>query len=170
MAQKYLKIGTTGFLEEQEALVTSSGAGDTGKIPALDSNGKLSPSLMPTGFGTPTYTGTAAEALAAGDFVYIESGGTVRKADASAANAAKSAVGFVLSAVSNGATATVYLEGNNDALTSLTAGVIYFLSASSPGGVTTTPPSTAGHVVQFLGKAINATTIAFDPDIIAIRG
>ncbi|MCS6930560.1 MAG: hypothetical protein NZM43_13815, partial [Saprospiraceae bacterium] len=155
---------------EQEALVTSAGAGDAGKIPALDTNGKLHVSLLPTGFGTPTYTGTAGEALAAGDFVYIESNGNVRKADASAANAAKAAVGFVLSAVANGASATVYLEGNNDARSSLTVGALYFLSASSPGGVTTTAPTTAGHLVQALGRAINSTTIAFDPDIIAIRG
>lgn len=170
MAEKYLKIGSTGLPTEQEAAVTSSGAGDAGKIVALDSNGKFHTSLLPTGIGTPSYVGTAGEALSAGDFVYVDSSGEVRKADASASGASKVAVGFVLEAVSSGNNATVYLEGNNDALSSLTAGTRYFLSASSPGAVTTTAPSTAGHVVQYIGVAINATTIAFDPDIIAIRG
>ena len=170
MADKYLRLGTTGFPTEQEATVVSTGASDAGKIIALASNGKLDPSVVPTGFGTPTYTGNAGENLAAGDYVYINASGNVLKADASAANASKAAVGFVLVAVSNGNPATVYLEGNNDAHTGLTVGAAYFLSATTPGAPTTTIPTTAGHVVQYLGRAVSSTTIAFDPDIQCIRG
>jgi hypothetical protein len=170
MAEKYLKLGSTGFPTEQEATVVSAGAGDAGEIVALDSNGKLHPSVMPTGFGTPTYTGNAGENLSAGDYVYINASGNVLKADASAANASKAAVGFVLTAVSNGNPATVYLEGNNDQHTGLTPGAAYFLSATTPGAPTTTAPTTAGHVVQYIGRATSSTTIAFDPDIQGIRG
>lgn len=170
MAAKYLKLGNTGFPTEQEATVVSSGAGNAGDIPALDSNGKLHMSVLPTGIGVPTYTGNAGENLSAGDYVYINASGNVLKADASASNASKAAVGFVLAAVTNGSPATVYLEGNNDAHTGLTVGASYFLSASTAGAPTTTIPTTAGHVVQYLGRAISSTTIAFDPDIQAIRG
>lgn len=150
--------------------MVSSGPSNAGEIPALDTNGRLNPSVLPTGFGTPTYTGDAGENLSAGDYVYINASGDVLKADASASNAAKAAVGFVLSAVTTGNPATVYLEGNNDAHTGLTVGSAYFLSASTPGAPTTTIPTTSGHLVQYLGRAVSATTIAFDPDVQAIRG
>lgn len=170
MAEKFLKLATSGFPIEKEATVVSAGAANAGDIPALGSNGKFDLSLLPTGIGTPTYTGNAGENLAAGDFVYVNGSGNVLKADASALNASKAAIGFVLSAVTTGNPATVYLEGVNDALSGLSVGQFYFLSATTPGAATTTVPTGAGQVVQYLGRATSPNTLVFDPDIQAIRG
>jgi hypothetical protein len=169
MANKYLEVGTSGLPTEREATVVSAGSGDAGKIVALASNGRLDQSVLPTGIGQPTYTGNAAENLAAGDLVYVTATGTVAKADASASNASKTAVGFVLTAVTNGNPATVYLEGINDSLSGLTVGSRYFLSGTTAGGITATAPSTAGHVVQLVGVAVSANSLVFRPEIIAIR-
>jgi hypothetical protein len=103
---------------------------------------------------------TASEALAAGDLVNVwnSTGAKVRKADASVAG--KEAHGFVLAAVSSAASATVYFEGTDTQVTGQTPGVVY-LSATTPGLATTTPPSGTGQVVQRVGFATSATAINF---------
>lgn len=170
-AKKYLVPDTvTGGVKQQAAVASSSGSGNDGDLVALDSTGKIDTTMMPTGVGPDTVTVLASEALAAGDFVNIyNNGGTpnVRKADASGANASKEAHGFVLANVSNGANATVYLRGQNTGLSGLTAAP-KFLSGGTPGASTSTAPSTAGHIIQRLGTAINATTInfAYNPPIL----
>lgn len=162
MAQKTIQLNA-GQLTEVEALVTSAGAGDAGKVVATDSAGKLDPSLMPTGIGADTSTIVASENLSAGDFVNMwNDGGTikVRKADASNGRRAD---GFVLSAFSSAANATVYHEGSNTQLSGLTLGATYYLSGSVAGGITTTAPSTSGHIVQEVGRAAGATRLTFEP-------
>lgn len=159
MADKYL-YNNAGTITEKAAITTSAGAGDSGKIPALDSSGRLDNSVMPTGIGADTATITASEALAAGDLVNVwnSTGAKVRKADASTAG--KEAHGFVLAAVSNGAAATVYFEGTDTQVTGLTPGV-QFLSAATPGAATATAPSGTGQVVQRVGFATAATALNF---------
>jgi hypothetical protein len=162
MANKYMAVDTTGFPKEVEGLVESAGAGDAGKILALDAAGKLANSVMPVGIGADTKILPSSENLAAGDFVNIwDDAGTlkVRKADASG-GVAKKADGFVLAAVTSPANATVYFEGTNNQLTGLTIGVDYFLSAVTPGGVVATPPGTTNHIAQWLGKSTATTEIA----------
>jgi hypothetical protein len=146
------------------AISTSAGAGDANKIVATGSDGRLHSSLMPSGVGAATESIVTSEALAAGDFVNIWNNSgtrTVRKADASNSRPAH---GFVLTAVSNGQNATVFTSGQNTALTSLTPGTSYFLSATTAGTATTTAPSSTGHLVQELGYAASATAITFDYD------
>lgn len=158
MADKYI-YNNSGQLTEKAAITTSAGAGDSGKIPALDGSGRLDTSMLPVGLSVETTSLPTSENLAAGDFVNIyDNAGTVtaRKADASAGNA-KKADGFVLAAVTSPASATIYYGNLNTALTSLTKGSIYYLSTG--GGVTTTAPSTATHIVQRLGKAISTTSL-----------
>jgi hypothetical protein len=162
MAQKFLRL-LSGVISELEALVTSAGAGDAGKIPALDGTGKLDNSLMPVGTGADTKLVPASENLAAGDKVNIwNDAGTakVRKADATVAG--KEANGFVLSAVTLGNNATVYFDGTNTQLAGLTPGAVYYL-ATTAGGITTTPPSGSGNVVQRVGRALSATELTFEP-------
>ncbi len=176
MADKFLRIHPTlNVPQENEATVISTGAGEAGDIVALDAGGKLDISVLPTGIGPDVAVIEASEALAAGDFVNIHDvAGTpnVRKADASQANAAEIAHGFVKDNVTSGANATVYFEGANDDLSSLTAGTTYALSATVPGAVvalgsaTTTP----GQSLQILGVAINATTINVEIGKPTIRG
>lgn len=151
---------TSGQLTEVAA-ATSGGAPDAGKIPELDGSGRLAVGMMPTGIGADTAVLVASEALAAGDLVNIWNNvgvPSVRKADA---GTNKPAHGFVLSAVSATANATVYFEGQNTQQTGLTAGLV-FLSAATPGRATSIAPSTAGQLVQGVGVAISATSLNFE--------
>lgn len=159
MAEKYL-YQNAGTLTEREAITTSAGAGDAGKIPALDGAGRWDSSMMPVGLGADTASITSSEALAAGDLVNVwnSTGAKVRKADATVAG--KEAHGFVLSAVSSGALATVYFEGTNTGVTGLTPGVNYL--STTAGTATATAPSGSGNVVQRVGFATATTALNFD--------
>lgn len=154
--KKLINLNTNGTQVEYSGITTSAGAGSSGEIPALDSAGKLDATMMPTGFGQDAVTATAAEALAAGDLVYFNGTGGVLKADATAI--AKQARGYVISAVANAAPATVFFDDSNTALTGLTPGATYYLSVTS-GGVTLTPTTTSGQIVQEIGFASSATTL-----------
>lgn len=162
MADKYIRLNA-GVPTETEAKATSAGAGDAGKIVALDGTGRLDNSMMPVGIGTDSKIMTASETIAAGDFVNVfDDGGTpkIRKADASTAG--KRAHGFCLSSVTLGATGAVHFEGANTQVGGATAGDV-FLSAATPGGFVPTAPSTAGNIVQRIGVAVSATEINFEP-------
>jgi hypothetical protein len=63
MASKYLELTTAGAISEVEATVTSAGAGDTGKIVALDAAGKLDVTTMPTGVAPEARTVVASETI-----------------------------------------------------------------------------------------------------------
>lgn len=163
MAWKILQL-ISGVLTQVEAIVTSAGAGDSGKMPALDTAGKLDVSFMPNGIAADTKILASSENLAAGDLVNVwDDSGTAkaRKADASG-GVAKRAHGFVLSAVTSPANATVYMEGTITGLSGLTRGAQYYLSGTA-GAATATAPSTATHIVQEVGVAISATEISFEP-------
>jgi hypothetical protein len=149
-----------GRMQEVAGKATSSGAPDAGAITQLDGTGRLDSSLMPVGIGADTQSITASEALAAGDLVNIHNstGSKVRKADASVAG--KEAHGFVLAGFASGAAATVYFEGTNTQVTGQTPGPVY-LSATTAGQATTTPPATAGQIVQLVGLATSPNSINF---------
>lgn len=147
---------------------TSAGAGDAGKIAQLDAAGRLDSTMMPVGVGADTASITTSEAVAAGDFINIwnSSGAKARKADATVSG--KEAHGFVLVGASSGASATVYFEGQNTAVTGQTPGPV-FLSTTA-GTAAAAAPSGSGNVVQKLGTAISTTTIVFeanDPIVLA---
>jgi len=159
---KYIELNA-GALAEKAAIASSVGAGDAGKIPALDAGGKLSNTMMPTGVGADSKTIVASEALAAGDLVNVfddTSTPKVRKADASNGREAN---GYVLSAISASANGEVFFDGTIIGLSTLTIGAKYYLSGVTAGTITTTPPSTAGQIVQKVGKALSATELSFEP-------
>lgn len=168
MADKYLKSNGATLLEV-EAATSSAGAGDAGKIIALDSAGKINNNMMPSGIGPDTSAVASSENLAAGDLVNIyNDAGTAkcRKADATAVG--KAADGFVLAVVTSPADATVYFEGTNAQVTGLTPGEQFL--ATTAGGMTTTPPSASGNAVQSVGIATSATSMNFErskPTILA---
>ena len=161
MANKFMKRNTSnGNIQEELTVNVSAGVSSAAKIPELDANGKLDQSMMPSGVGPDTQAVTASEVLSAGDFVnvYNNAGNLrIRKADASAN---KPAHGFVKAAVASSASGVVYFEGQNDQLSSLTLGSDYFLSDTTPGGVTATPVTGVGKLHQYLGKAITTTLMA----------
>jgi hypothetical protein len=158
---KYLTVNA-GVIEESTGVNTSAGAGDAGKIAKLDASGRWDPSMMPVGVAADTASITTSEALSAGDWVNVwnSTGVKVRKADATTAG--KEADGFVLSAFGSGATALVYFEGTNTAVSSRTVGAKQWLGTTAGAGVETALTG-SGNVVQQLGKAISATSVSFEP-------
>ena len=192
-AQKVI-TNNAGQLAEVASISTSAGAADAGKLIATNAagqvdgsflnttvssapsklhmtgaDGKIDPTVLPTGVGADTAAIVASEALAAGDLVNVwNNSGTanVRKADASTAG--KEAHGFVLSAVSSGSTATVYFEGTNTQMTGLTPGRQYL--STTPGKCSATAPTGSGQVVQVVGFAISATAMNFqsNPPIVLV--
>lgn len=164
MADKYL-YNNAGQVTEREATASSAGAGNAGDIIALDSNGLIDNSMMPVGVGADTLTIAASENLAAGDIVNIwNDSGTVKVRKADATSVGKEASGYVLSSVTSGNNATVYLEQKITGLTGLTAGSLYYLSTTA-GGVTATAPSSSGNVVQEIGRAASTTVLVFQPKV-----
>ncbi|MDD4653294.1 MAG: hypothetical protein PHQ34_13825 [Methanothrix sp.] len=161
--QKFLTKGS-GVLAEAQAIATSSGAGDAGKIPCLDENGKIAENMMPTGVSAETQVAKAGTGgLAANDVVYLHLVTTTLTADkADATDATKRAQGYVKDAVSEGDDATVFLDGELPG-SGFTPGAKYYLT-TTPGTVSTTPPSGSGNMVQCVGEAVSSTAIKFDPD------
>lgn len=161
---RFLNI-VAGRIQQVVALVVSTGAPDANRVVATGADGRLDESLMPVGIGADIAVLVASEILAAGDMVNIwNDAGTPKARKADATSAGKEADGFVLDGAASGANATVYFEGRNTSLTGLTPGARYYLSAAVPGGVTTTPPSATGNVVQYVGRAYSATELAFEAE------
>jgi len=159
---KLVALNTAGILDSTivNSKTSSAGAADSGKLVALDGSGKIDSTMMPTGVGADTQSIAASEALAAGDMINIYESTGAKCRKADAATAGKEAHGFVLAAVESAANATVYFEGTNTQVTGQTPGPV-FLSASTPGLATSTAPSGSGNVVQRVGFATGATTINF---------
>lgn len=167
MADKPVQL-VSGILTEVEAKIASAGAGDAGKIVALDAGGKIDSTMMPSGIGADAKSMTASESISAGDIVNVHdsSGAKVRKADATTSS--KSAVGFAPSSIASSATGTINFEGTITGLSSLTIGATYYL-ATTAGGITTTPPTGSGQIVQKVGVALSATELSFEPGTIIVR-
>ena len=158
---KFLTLGASG-ITEVAGTDSSAGAGNAGDIVALDANGKIALNMMPSGLGPATKSIVASEAITAPALVNIwNDAGTpkIRKADA-ATN--KPANGFILASVASAASADVYFEGEVTGMSGLTAGKVW-LSATVPGSVQATIPTTSGHIAQAIGWATSASTIDFEP-------
>lgn len=157
---------TTGCQEEVVPLTTSSGAADASQLVQTNAAGELDETLFPSSVLN-AKTFTAAEALTAGDKVYIDGSGEAARA--SAASGGNRVSGYVKDSATTGSTVTVFFDGCNDALTGLTVGATYFLSPSTPGGITTTVPTGSGEMVIKVGVATSATQLEFEPEFIATR-
>ena len=160
---KFLTV-TSGTPTLVQGLSTSAGIGDANKLISTDSSGKLHSTLLPTGVELQTAIYPTSENLAAGDFVNIFNDAgtpTARKADATNS---RRAMGYVLTAVTSPANATVYLSGSNTAVTvaATQVGPVYL---AATGGFSTSPPSPGATVIlQQLGNITNANAIVFEPD------
>lgn len=166
MADKFL-YNNAGRPAEKEAVTPSAGAADAGKIPALDAAGRLDLSMMPSGIGPSTVTAVASESLVSGALVNIWNNlGTPNVRNADATTNGKPAHGYVLGAYSALQTVTIYLSGQNTAVTGKTPGATQYLS-TTPGQMTETAPSASGNLVQMIGPAASATTVRFQPQEVA---
>ena len=159
MSDQYLSL-VGGAQVEVEANNTSAGAGDAGKIIALDAAGKIDPSMLPANVNEPFQILVAFIALSPGSMVNIRSDGKVQLANATSS---LTAVGFVLAASSVNSNATVFFEGLVTGLSGLTPGAKYYLD-STAGQITDVPVTASGRLHQVVGRAVSSTTLLFQPD------
>jgi hypothetical protein len=166
-ASKYLnRDATTGLMTEKVSADVSTGAPDAGRVVALGADGMIDPSMLPTAESIDIVAG---EDLDAWDVVEIyNDAGTAKARKASAASATpRAASAFTRSAILTGVVGKVYPEGDLMGQTGLTPGARQYLS-ETVGMITATPVSGAGKLHQFVGKAISATEVSFDPDDVIV--
>lgn len=163
-APRFLALIAGGYRQVVAAQVGGSGSPEM--IVATNASGVIDPSFFGANVGPDIVVVPASEALSAGASVnlWVNSGATnARNSDASQPDGGKPCDGFVLAAVASGGMASVYRNGLNTSKTGLSPGLDYYLDPATPGGVTSTPPSTAGQTLQKVGKAITATSLDFQP-------
>lgn len=109
---------------------------------------------------TAHFPAQASEDIAAGSLVAthtVAGNNKIRKA--SAADNTKVAVGYVSQDILSGTWAVVTTAGICPFKAALTPGTYYYLSDTTPGGVTSTKPVGAGKIVQPVGYATTATDL-----------
>lgn len=157
---KYL-ADVSGVMTEISAITSSAGAGDSGKILALDSSGLIDVSFMPAGVAAEVTVAASSENLTVGNFINLYNNTTINSRKADATTSSKPANGFVLAGVTSPANATVYgISTKNTQQSGMTIGARQYL-ATTAGTRTETSPSSSGNIVQYLGIASAATTIVF---------
>jgi len=116
------------------------------------------PSFAPLQVG---FDATCFENVTEGDALYMRtSDGQVGKATAAdGTSEAATVVGFANATANANTTVKVIVVGLKT-MSSLDAGDLYFLSPSTAGAITLTPPSSAGQAVVRLGEAATTTTLA----------
>jgi len=174
MAAKKLlvKNTTTGKTEQYTTISTSAGTASEGNVPCLDANGLLNANMIPVTPSIHTFTAAAEVIIAAGKFININnSTGTPLIQLADCTDDTKPANGYCLIGGTATESVVATLEGQNNkipigTLAATDIGKRVFLSTS--GGVTLTPPATAGNLLQCLGTllVVGATyaTVDFEFD------
>ena len=111
------------------------------------------------------FNATAFQDVTNGDALFMRtSDGQVGKATAAdGTSEAATVIGFANDTVSANSTVKVVVVGLKT-LSSLNAGDLFFLSDSTAGGITTTPPSGAGKAVTRVGEASTTTDFAIHID------
>lgn len=160
MAEKFLELNTSGKMQENEALQSSAGAADAGKIVGLNADGDIDPTMMPPGVGPDVTNMVTSENLASGDYVNIYDNGGVTTARLADNSNSRPAHGYVTASSTSPATNDVFFEGANPNLSGLTRGARVYLD--TVGGVTETVPTGAGVIFQLLGVAISPTEVNTD--------
>lgn len=159
--QKFLAL-VAGRITQISPLQSSAGSSSAGSLVALNSSGQIDATMLGAASGEASKQATASESISAGALVNVYNNAgtvTVRNADNTAAG--KEATGFALAAIASGAVGTVTLQGIVTGLSGLTGGDYQYLG--TVGGLTTTPPTTAGSVTQEVGEALDATSMIFRP-------
>jgi hypothetical protein len=100
------------------------------------------------------YVVNAFENVTQGDVLYARaSDGQVGKAIANDTLDKSVVAGIAETTVTAGSQVRVVVTGQVAVSTSIDPGDLYYLSASSAGSLTKTPPTTAGHYVTLVGEA-----------------
>ena len=163
MADKFVDIKPgTGLLRERTPISVSAGAADAGKLFALDPNGKIDPSLE---YGTSVKSYPVSEAVALGAAINVWNDGgvsKVRNAIASATPIKCTGIALTAQAVVGQQVKIVLDDEVLAGYAGLTPDAEYFLSDTVPGGITATPPTGAGTILQRIGRADQATNLLID--------
>lgn len=117
---------------------------------------------VPSSAGNVDITGTAGEALVLGDAVYLSDGsgsttaGRWYKADAdnTYSSSTSGITGIATAAIASTASGTIRIAGRMTGLSGLTAGELYYASATA-GALTATPPTNQ----RFIGEADTTSTL-----------
>ena len=105
------------------------------------------------------FEASALENVVQGDALYARTGdGLVGKAIANSTEELATVIGFAQTTKSIGQLVRV-LTFSVTPVTGLSPGILYFLSAVSPGNITETPPNTPGHYVTRVGEAASSSVL-----------
>ena len=158
--KKFIRLESGQFIEDQ-AISTSAGAGDAGKVPALDEAGLINQDMMPLGVGPESKGFVTSEII--GDNVLVnihDDAGTpkIRLANNAAANPYR-AHGYIKTGGDSDTTVLVYFESNMVGA-GMTPGVEQYLGVN--GVLVEIAPDIVGDIVQEVGIAISATEMTFE--------
>lgn len=161
-----LTAGATYYVSATAGALTATAPTHTRLVGAADTTSTLVLAPNPP-VTTTDITGTAGEALAVRDVVYLSDGsgsltaGRWYKADADLNYRSSTAglVGVVPAAISSGESGSIRLSGRLTGFTGLTAGAAQYVSATA-GGVTGTAPT----LQRFVGVADSTTTLLLAPN------
>lgn len=110
---------------------------------------------------------TCNSSVAVGDVVRL-SGSTYIKGQANTSTNSN-IVGICTSKTSSTICNILVTGPSGDVFSGLTAGLRYFLDASTSGAITTTIPTGSGEVVTFIGVAYSSQALIFNPQIRLVR-
>lgn len=141
-----IELNSMDIIVPTEAYDATGWNGDN-SVPTKDSVRDKIESLVVGGSGTnfSASISQSSHGLAVGDVVRLNSGNYVKAQADSAGNA--EVVGIV-SAVADANNFTLNFGGRVTGLSGLTAGAVYFLSDSTAGALTSTPPADNGEIVK----------------------
>lgn len=104
---------------------------------------------------------TSADTISAKHFVNLyNSAGALRARRADATAIGTRAHGWAPEAIANGSKGIIFLHSGFETGGGLTLGATYYLSAATPGGITTVAPAVVGNIRQEIGFALSATELA----------
>lgn len=116
------------------------------------------------GFGLGSgQTAAAVTTYAAGEVGFRDSGGVIKKTDATSDATSNGELFMALAEVLPDEVGAFMEWGLVTGLTGLTAGDIYYLDPAVIGGITNTVPSTTGDQLRVIGYARSTTSLAFKP-------
>lgn len=137
----------------------------------VDTYGRVTAGSGGSGSGiSTTLQNNHGSGLVIGEAVFISAAGQVQKANANSGST-YAVIGLVADAsIANAASGSIAVVGTLTATTGewdtvtgqtggLTAGAQYYLSAVTAGRLTSTPPSTTGHYVVNVGRALSTTVM-----------
>lgn len=161
---KVAQMNDSGFLNPSILNAANLGGDPNAeKIAQLDITGRLAASMMPVNFGQEISVYTFTENVVAGDLINIYNDNGVKKARLADAATLKQAHGYVRENIASGSQAEVWSDGINTFVLGLeTAGDLY-LSWTTPGKISTTPPAEgSGFLYQEVGYTASATSMIFE--------